>query len=362
MNKAMLAFAAEVLPTPVKNVIKRYPPLCDLRRLLIRRQDYWQKVLRGKHLSIELTNSCNLACKYCPRDAMLKRKTREIGYMDSNLFKRIVDQAAALKLEVISEVGYGEPLMHPDFVESIRYLRQKMPSVEILLSTNAILLSERVAGAIVECEVDQIVLSLNLASREKYEAINGADRYDLVVQNVKNFLSILNRDGIKRRTHAYVQILKELHTQSELDEFRKLWSPLMAPNAELSVKPLTDWAGLVDLSSLGVAGLSASSNENPFEPDRYPCTAIYGRVITFDGRVLACCLALPIMPKELIVGDARVQALEDIMDNDKVRHLKRLNLNEGLETIFPCRNCNRWRDRPNIFVKNRIPMMKRKWY
>ena len=357
MNKTMLTLAAEVLPTPVKNAIKRYPPFCDLRRILIRRQEYWQRVLRGRHLSIELTTRCNLNCRYCPRDVMLK--TRKIGDMNPSLFRRIVDQAAALNLEVVSEVGYGEPLMHPDFLESIRYLRQKMPSVEILLSTNGTLLSEEVAHEIVKFDVDQIVLSLNLASREKYKAINGADKYDQVVQNVKNFLSILNRDGTKRRTHAYLQIMKELHTQSEIDEFRRLWSPLMSPNAEIFVKSLTDWAGLVDL---GWVGLSEPSSENMFEPERYPCTSIYGRVITIDGRVLACCLALPIMPQELIIGDARVQDLEEIMDNDRIRHLKKLNVNEGLETIYPCSNCNRWKDRPNLFARNRIPLLKRKWF
>jgi len=166
MNKKMLAFSAGVLPK-VKNAIKRYPLFCDLRRLLIRRQDYWQRVLIGKHLSMELTNRCNLDCRYCPRCVMLK--VRKIGDMDPSLFKKMVDQAAALNLEAASVVGYGEPLMYPHFLESIRYLRQKMPTVEILLSTNGTLLSERVAHEIGKCEADQVVLSLNLASREKYE-------------------------------------------------------------------------------------------------------------------------------------------------------------------------------------------------
>ena len=108
-------------------------------------------------------------------------------------------------------------------------------------------------------------------------------------------------------------------------------------------------------------GLSEPGNENVFQPERYPCTSIYRCVVTIDSRVLTCCLAPLIMPQELIIADANEQDLEDIMENDRIRHLKMLNVNERLETTYPCRNRNRWTDRPNLLARNRIPLLKRKW-
>jgi hypothetical protein len=280
--------------------------------------------------------------------------------MDFHRFTNIIDQAASLNMETISVVGYGEPLLYPHFSEAMHYVRNKLPDTEIMVTTNGVILTKALSADIINCEVDQIIISVNASSSKKYKFINKADGFDRVVSNTKDFLSILNGDRKKRRTRAYVQILKEFHTQDEISEFCKFWSPYLDPNASVSVKSLTDWMGLVDLSWAHLKGLV---QPNAFERERYPCMAIYyDRVVTVEGKVLACCLALPIMPESLIIGDARESSLADIFCSNRARFLKELNLGEGLETIYPCEKCDRWRDRPNIFIRNRIPLTKRKWF
>ena len=287
-------------------------------------------------------------------------KNRCMGDIDFDLLGRVVDQAASLQLETISVVGYGEPLLYRHFLEAIRLIRNKLPKTEILLTTNGVLLTETFSKCIIDCQVDEIIISVNAASREKYEWMNRVDRFDQVVSNTKKFLALLNQNRERKRTRAYVQILKELHSEEEIERFREFWSPYSAPNASVSVKPVTDWMGSVDF---GWAGLHSLDRSNAFERERYPCTALYyDRVVTVGGKVLACCMALPTMPEGLIIGDVLKSDLKDVLEGQRLKFLKELNLGDGLETIYPCDRCDRWRAMPNIYIRNRIQLTRRKWF
>jgi hypothetical protein len=51
-------------------------------------------------MHVEATNACNLACPFCARTTVMKRK---IGYLDPTLFKNVASQAAAARYrQVIS--------------------------------------------------------------------------------------------------------------------------------------------------------------------------------------------------------------------------------------------------------------------
>jgi MoaA/NifB/PqqE/SkfB family radical SAM enzyme len=62
-------------------------------------------------VGIELTNDCNMSCPYC------WRKDRKIGYMDMELFKKIIKQ-----IPFYARVGLsyaGESILHPRFKEIV---------------------------------------------------------------------------------------------------------------------------------------------------------------------------------------------------------------------------------------------------
>lgn len=100
-----------------------------------------------RHLFIETTSACQLACANCPRP----RVSRHLHY---ELFKKIVDEASLHGHRSFSLHLFGEPLLYPRIAESIRYLKERGHSV--ILTTNGILLGQYLG---VLREVDKIIWS-----------------------------------------------------------------------------------------------------------------------------------------------------------------------------------------------------------
>ena len=55
-------------------------------------------------MQIEATNICNAKCTFCPRDDMKRRQ----GIMDMALYRKIVDECAALGIGHVRMHNYGE--------------------------------------------------------------------------------------------------------------------------------------------------------------------------------------------------------------------------------------------------------------
>lgn len=76
----------------------------------------YQKTNIPLSLQIEPTNCCNVSCICCST----KESTRPRGFMDLQLFREIVDNAANCKVRRLFLYLHGEPFLHPQIVEMIR--------------------------------------------------------------------------------------------------------------------------------------------------------------------------------------------------------------------------------------------------
>jgi len=102
---------------------------------------YLKKLLTLKGpriIFIEPTNYCNYKCTICPITSMKRKK----GFMNLDLFKKIVDEASNIGIKRINLQMYGEPLLHPKLLEMIRYAKSKK-SFEVWFDTNVYLLDEK---------------------------------------------------------------------------------------------------------------------------------------------------------------------------------------------------------------------------
>src|SRR5215212_10032855 len=72
-------------------------------------------------VQIESTNICNAKCVFCPRDEMGRKQ----GVMDMTLFRKIVDECAALRIEHVRMHNYGEPFVDRSLVEKVRYAKDR---------------------------------------------------------------------------------------------------------------------------------------------------------------------------------------------------------------------------------------------
>ena len=115
-------------PTTFAHFLRKLPS--PIYKVLAQR---WYDDKYPRHLFIELTSNCNLSCSYCPRP----RISRELPY---GLFKKIVDEASLYGHRSFSLHLFGEPLLYPRIIESIRYLKRRGHTV--ILTTNGLLLGK----------------------------------------------------------------------------------------------------------------------------------------------------------------------------------------------------------------------------
>ncbi len=95
-----------------------------------------------QHLSIELTDKCNLRCTFCYLGERRKDDSSFV-FINTELLLAKLDELSNFGLEAIELTG-GEPLLHPDFKEIFIFCAEKFQVVGIL--TNGYLISEKLVN------------------------------------------------------------------------------------------------------------------------------------------------------------------------------------------------------------------------
>jgi MoaA/NifB/PqqE/SkfB family radical SAM enzyme len=105
--------------------------------------DCWIKILFNfttiDEYQLEITTYCNAACPQCPRNEL---GTGINPYMPLTHLSRVtIDQAFDVELcqrlrQVFFCGSYGDPIMHPDFLEILRDFRSKSPTLWLYVHTN----------------------------------------------------------------------------------------------------------------------------------------------------------------------------------------------------------------------------------
>ena len=144
-------------------------------------------------VQIESTNICNAKCVFCPRDEMHRRQ----GVMDMELFKKIVDECAALGITHVRVHNYGEPFLDRQLVEKVRYAKQKGIE-EVGMISNGSLITEEIARGMIEAGLDAINISVDAAGKEVFERTRLDLNYDKVIANIRTLVAPAQR----ARPHA----------------------------------------------------------------------------------------------------------------------------------------------------------------
>lgn len=131
-------------------------------------------------LYVEATTTCNLDCQMCVRRAWHER----VGRMPLSLFADLVEQLKALPaMPIVHFSGYGEPTHHPDFLEMVRLAKAAGARVEA--TTNGTLLDRAMAQALVDLQLDRLVVSVDGVSPAVYGDIRPPASLDQVVENLR---------------------------------------------------------------------------------------------------------------------------------------------------------------------------------
>lgn len=136
---------------------------------------------------IEPTNYCNLRCIMCGRTYF----PQPLGYMELELYKNLINQ---IRVPItIPHFGWGEPLLHPDIVEMIRYSAGKKMRPQIV--TNGMPLTAEMSRALLHAGLTYLWISLDGARKETFEKIRPGANFETVVRNIEDFVRLRGELG-----------------------------------------------------------------------------------------------------------------------------------------------------------------------
>jgi len=141
---------------------------------------------------IEPSSFCNFRCIQCFQGIKENNSfTRNRMNMSLVRFRKIIGQLKdwdGPKIKVLKLSLYGEPLITPDFCEMLRIARDSDVAERIETTTNASLLSRKIAEKLVQYKLDYARVSIYATDQLKHQEITGSM---IDVQTVHENLRVL---------------------------------------------------------------------------------------------------------------------------------------------------------------------------
>jgi radical SAM protein with 4Fe4S-binding SPASM domain len=165
--------------------------------------------------NIEITTYCNLKCQFCAR-SQLKKSNK---HMPFDLFCNIL--AVLPNSYKIVLVGLGEPLLHPQIVDFIRYTKSLKKKVSFV--TNAMLLTPEISIQLLEAGLDSIAFSIDGSDMNSSSLVRKGTDFNKVMKNIKEFVQISNSTRkISKAVFSAVSIDTVSHLKDLVDRVAEL--------------------------------------------------------------------------------------------------------------------------------------------
>lgn len=286
-------------------------------------------------LFIDPCNLCNFRCGFCAMQTSVEELNFKKQLMSMDLFKKIIDDANDFpeKLKMLRLAQYGEPLIHPELPEMIRYAKQKGVSEFIEIITNGSKLSPQLNQKLVESGLDRVRISIEEISAEGYRDIAGVYvDFDQLLANIKDLYERSNRNG--KLPEICVKIVDaSVNTEEKKQRFYDLFEGICHKIYIEHIIPLwSDWDEIFnrfELQQIGVLGQKLQ--EVLVCP--YP---FYMISIAPDGIATVCCAD---WRRNLIIGDLNSQSLMDIWNGDTLRTFWVDMLSGNKDQYTMCKKC-----------------------
>ena len=141
---------------------------------------------------LDVTYRCNARCRFCSVtvNSLAKAHAKEMSTAE---IKRIVAGFGSSKRKI--SIGGGEPLLRPDIVEIVSYIKAR--GHECLLMTNGLLLTPELAGRLLAAGLDKLAFSIH-GSAAQHEAVLGRRGfYARLIKIVRAVGAVRKKTGTK---------------------------------------------------------------------------------------------------------------------------------------------------------------------
>lgn len=279
--------------------------------------------LRSGKLTIENTNLCPANCTICPRE----QYTQDLGIMDMNLFKKIINQLAQQEnVDTVDIGGFGEPFADKLLFERCEYIRQRLPKAKIFTSSNCYLMTPDKYDEVVKY-IDALKISVYGVTKETFERCHrGRVTFE---QTYDNVLGLLERDK-KPYTIGLLTITED--NEHEKDAWLEFWEPKLD---EVYIWLPHNFGGTRNYRTI-----DRTKQQSCGRPVNGP---LY---VHLDGTVSMCCLDIN---KKLKIGDMNTQTIPEIFNSEAYKRIKHKHKVGDFSDLL-CENCCQTNFNPDVLV------------
>lgn len=297
---------------------------CSVQRVALH-----EKLPLGEPFSLHIYPSfyCNFKCGYCLHSlnsSVLKQKGFRRQFMDFDVYRKAVDDAAAQgwKLKAMIFAGHGEPLLHRQIADMIAYAKEKGITERTEIVTNGSLLTHALSDALIAAGLDRLRISLQGVTAEAYRKTSGVSiDFEQFIEQIEYFYQR------KTATEVYIKIIDVAMTRpDDKEKFEKLFQPIADTIAVEYAIPFVPEIDLERLSGKNKQGCTvhATTCSMPF----------YMLVLYPNGDVLPCCSTE--VPK--VFGNVKGSDLGDIW-RSRSRTGFLLQQLDGVQSMPVCCKC-----------------------
>jgi MoaA/NifB/PqqE/SkfB family radical SAM enzyme len=280
-------------------------------------------------LHLEPTSVCNLRCPMCPQ--AIDAVKGDTGYIDLDVYKKIVDEAAGHVLE-INLFFRGEPLLHRHMPELLRYGRSK--GVRLHVNTNATILREKQARMLIEDGASKVTISFDGPDKAAYEMMRKGAKYETTLENVRQFLGMVKEYRAARQKTPYtvMQVILPYDPQSPGPSVPRHMKDLFAG------LPVDEWDPIWPHGWAGVMQENGVVQAQPYGENYHPCNWLWKSLaIYWDGRVASCCADFS---GDQVIGDVKTQTLREIWNGPGMVALRLLQVQGRYKDATLCSGCD----------------------
>jgi radical SAM protein with 4Fe4S-binding SPASM domain len=235
--------------------------------------------------------------------------------MSFDILREIIDQGVAQGLYGVKFNIRGEPLLHPQIHEFVRYAKQK-GLIDVYFNTNAMLLTEEVSERLIEAGLDRISISFEGFTKAVYEKHRVGATYETVLANIEHLQRVKSRLGVDYpKIRVQTVMLPDLEPLFE--EYRRFWAERV------------EEVGFLDYKEM----------KKKRKGHRLPwaCPQIWQRMaVWWDGTILPCNHDDDGL---LGLGNVRETTIERAWHSDKLNQVRRLHKDGRSHEVDACNGC-----------------------
>lgn len=295
-------------------------------------------------LYIELTTKCNSKCKYCDY-----WKSNSIN-MDIKLLERIKTQFKGIQVSNLIFTG-GEPLLHPNFIQTVEKIINIINPKICTLMTNGLLLNKYEKE--VSTFFNRIIISIDGFDEHSYSKTRGINGFNKVLDNINfikerhktieirikttlhpefipfipNFIEIAKKNNINKVSFNALDTVNQNAFSRNGIQRQKKYTVEMINDIMLKLEKNKDSKIIVEDMDILKKTLLRNTQKSLIFPQ---CNALDTTVIIHSNGDLRFCFFTK------VIGNILNNTLENILQSDKVQSLKNKFQTKNLKECYNC--------------------------